>query len=143
MLECMRKLPKLNFHFFKELPAHEKRLTLPTMLTIARIVLVPFIIGAMVMQHWGLAFCLFIVSSLTDMLDGTFARLLDQQTFLGACLDPIADKLLLLSVFTALAFVQSPLFSIPLWFVILVLIRELIIVLITITTGENQNIVWH
>lgn len=123
----MKKLPKIHLHFFKDLPAHEKRLTIPTVLTLVRLALVPCIVAAMIAHYWGFAFWLFVISTITDSLDGTLARMLNQQTFLGACLDPIADKALLLSVFCTLTFWQSPLFSIPLWFVGLVLIRECII----------------
>lgn len=62
------------------------------------------------------------------MVDGLLARWLNDQTFLGACLDPIADKLLIIACFTTLAFAQSPLFSIPVWFVLLVLLKELLLV---------------
>lgn len=118
---------KFDFSFFKKVSVYEKRITIPTIFTISRMVLVPFIIMAMVLHHWGVAFWLFLAAALSDAVDGTIARLSGNKTFLGACLDPIADKLLLLSVFFVLAFVQSPLFSIPLWFVLLVLVKELIV----------------
>lgn len=113
--------------FFQKIPSHEKRITISTMVTLVRIALVPFIVGAILTQHWGTAFFLFVTASVTDVIDGYLARALNEQTFLGACLDPIADKLLLLSVFSTLAFAQSPLFTIPGWFVLIVLLRELII----------------
>ncbi len=119
---------RLNFRFFKRLPPHEKRITISTLFTILRIVLTPFIVAAMVWQAWGVAFVLFLIASLSDIVDGYLARTLKEKTFLGACLDPIADKFLILSCFFSLAFIQSPLFSIPLWFVLLVLIKELILV---------------
>lgn len=122
----MRK--KFSFRFYKELPAHEKRITFSTVLTSIRILLVPFIIAAMVAQRWGLAFKLFIAAMVTDFFDGNTARWFNQKTFLGACLDPIADKLLLVSCFATLAFVQSPLFSIPRWFVLTVLVKELLLI---------------
>jgi len=121
----MTKKIKLNLQFFKKLPASEKRITIPTVLSIMRILLVPIIVAAMVMQQWGLAFNLFLAASITDFLDGNLARWLNQQTFLGACLDPIADKLFTLSIFFTLFFVKTPLFSLPLWFVSVVLIKEL------------------
>ena len=120
----MRK--KINLRFFQRLPAREKRLTLSTYVTIARIILAPLIVLAMTQRAWGLAFGLFLGAVLTDILDGQLARLLKEQTFLGACLDPVADKILIVSVFFTLSFVQSPVFSIPLWFVWLVLIKELL-----------------
>ena len=116
-----------NFSFLKKLPSCEKRITIPTLLTFGRILLAPCIVAAMVMHWWGVAFSLFVIAALTDTVDGTIARSCDQKTFLGACLDPVADKILLLSCFFTLAFVQSPLFSIPLWFVVLVLLREMIV----------------
>ncbi len=119
---------KLNIRFFKRLPSHEKRITVSTLFTMLRIVLTPFIVAAMVWQAWGVAFVLFVIASLSDVVDGYLARTLKEKTFLGACLDPIADKFLILSCFFSLAFIQSPLFSIPLWFVLLVLIKELILV---------------
>ena len=124
----MTKVVKLTVHFWKKLPAAEKRITVPTVLTVIRLVFAPVIVGAMIAQSWGLAFWLFLCAAATDALDGGLARLFNQQTFLGACLDPIADKLLVLSVFSTLAFFQSPLFSIPFWFVLTVLIKETIII---------------
>ncbi len=118
---------KLNIRFFKRLPAHEKRITVSTLFTMLRIVLTPFIVAAMMWHAWGTAFVLFVIASLSDVVDGYLARTLKEKTFLGACLDPIADKLLILSCFFSLAFIQSPLFSIPLWFVLLVLVKELIL----------------
>ena len=124
----MRSKVKLNWHFFKQLPEHEKKITLSTVITLLRVMVVPFIVFSMVAGYWGVAFVLFVIAALTDLLDGNLARLLNEKTFLGACLDSIADKLLLLSCFFTLAFVRSPLFDIPLWFVLLVLCRELILV---------------
>jgi len=121
-------LRKLSVKLFQNLPEKELRMTLPTLFTLARIVLTPFIIYAMVHQHWGIAFFLFVTASITDVIDGNLARWFDQKTFLGACIDPIADKILLISCFATLAFFQSPLFSIPIWFVWLVVIKDSIIV---------------
>lgn len=123
----MAKL-KLSFSFLKKLPDHEKKITLSTLLTLVRIALTPFIVASMIAHHWGIACTLFCIAACTDILDGNIARWLNEKTFLGACLDPIADKFLVLSCFFTLAFVQSPLFSIPLWFVWLVLCKELILI---------------
>ncbi|MEX0940581.1 MAG: CDP-alcohol phosphatidyltransferase family protein [Candidatus Babeliales bacterium] len=113
---------------FKEIPVKEKRLTFATFFTLIRISLVPVIASMMIMQRWDYAFIFFLLGAGTDALDGFFARLFDQQTFLGACLDPIADKLLIIVIFFTLAFVQSPLFSIPRWFVLIVFMKELILI---------------
>lgn len=106
----------------------EWRITIPTLFTILRIFLVPWIVIAMIGQQWGLSFYLFIAAAGTDMIDGALARLWNEKTFLGACLDALADKLLLIACFVTLAFVNSPLFSIPGWFVFLVLIKELVMI---------------
>lgn len=120
---------KFNLKLLKTLPDSEKRITLSTIVTLVRIILVPFIVWSMVAQHWGAAFWLFVIAAFTDVLDGNIARWFNQKTFLGACLDPIADKILLISCFVTLAFAQSPLFGIPIWFVLLVLIKDLIVVI--------------
>ena len=119
-------MKKFSFQFFKNLPAREKKITVSTMLTIARFILIPFISWAMIDNHWHLAFIFFIVAALTDVLDGWIARRFNQRTFLGAALDPLADKLLVIVIFSTLLFIQPFLFKIPLWLVLLVLIKELI-----------------
>lgn len=120
------RIPRISLHLLKRLPAHEWRITLPTVVTLARIGFVPFIVFSMVFGLWRSAFFLFASAALTDMIDGNLARLRNEKTFLGACLDPIADKLLLISTFCTLAFVSTPLFSIPLWFVLVVLGKEVL-----------------
>jgi cardiolipin synthase len=117
---------KINIHLFAQLPDHEKKMTLSSMITMVRIVLVPIIVVAMIKGCWGAAFLLFISAALTDMIDGIVARILDEKTFLGASLDVIADKLLILSCFATLAFVKTPLFALPPGFVFFVLIKEII-----------------
>ncbi|BDC34654.1 phosphatidylglycerophosphate synthase [Candidatus Dependentiae bacterium Noda2021] len=106
----------------------KNQLTLSTLLTISRIALTPFIITAMIAHQWGLAVILFAVASVTDMLDGHIARIRNEHTELGAILDPIADKILLLSCFTTLAVIKGSLY-IPAWFAALVIIKEAIILI--------------
>lgn len=119
-------MPKTISHILQKLSHERFRITVPTALTILRLVLTPCIVLAMVWQEWGAAFWLFIIASLTDLLDGFLARRWNQRTFFGACLDPLADKFLILSVFFTLAFVATPIFSIPRWFFWFVLIKELL-----------------
>lgn len=76
--------------------------TAPNLLTLARICLAPFLVAAILDGHYGLSFGLFVVAGLTDALDGTLARLLKQRTVLGSYLDPVADKLLLSTLFLVL-----------------------------------------
>lgn len=115
--------------FLTWFPAHEKRITLSTWITIARIAMTPLIVVAMIFGYWSKACALFVLASVSDFLDGNIARWRNEQTLLGACLDPVADKILLLSCFFTLAFAPSPLFHLPLWFVLIILVRELIVIL--------------
>ena len=125
IVRCM----KFDRSFFKTLYNCEKQITFPTLLTLLRIILVPVIVLAMTKQQWGMAFIWFLVAALTDTFDGALARRWNVKTALGACLDPIADKILLISCFATLAFIQSPVFAIPHWFVVLILCKEMIILL--------------
>jgi cardiolipin synthase (CMP-forming) len=76
--------------------------TAPNMLTLLRICVAPVLVSAILEHHYALSFWLFIATGLTDMLDGLLARLLEQKTVLGQYLDPVADKLLLSTLFLVL-----------------------------------------
>jgi cardiolipin synthase len=78
--------------------------TAPNLLTVLRICLAPFLVAAILENRFGLSFALFIVAGLTDALDGVLARVLKQRTTLGQYLDPIADKLLLSTLFVVLMY---------------------------------------
>lgn len=105
------------------------RITIPTLFTLGRIGLIPFIINAIFYDQWKYAFLLFVIAAGTDIIDGFLARLMNDKTVLGTYLDPIADKLLLVSCFITLAFVKSPLGMIPVWFVVLLLLKELLLII--------------
>lgn len=74
----------------------------PNVLTLARICLAPFLVMAVLDSRFHLGFALFVIAGLTDALDGLLARLLKQRTMLGQYLDPVADKLLLSTLFLVL-----------------------------------------
>jgi cardiolipin synthase len=74
----------------------------PNILTLLRICLAPFLVAAILEDRYALSFALFVVAGLTDALDGTLARILHQRTMLGQYLDPVADKLLLSTLFLVL-----------------------------------------
>jgi len=76
--------------------------TAPNLLTLLRICLAPFLVASILDGHYVLSFGLFLAAGLTDALDGTVARLLKQRTQLGQYLDPVADKLLLSTLFLVL-----------------------------------------
>src|SRR5579863_9075838 len=74
----------------------------PNILTLLRICLAPFLVAAILEDRYALSFGLFVIAGLTDALDGTLARVLRQRTMLGQYLDPVADKLLLSTLFLVL-----------------------------------------
>jgi cardiolipin synthase len=78
--------------------------TAPNLLTLLRICLAPFLVAAVLDNHFALSFWLFVVAGLTDALDGLLARLLRQRSQLGEYLDPVADKLLLSTLFLMLTY---------------------------------------
>ena len=99
-------------------------MTIANIITLLRIVLVPVIIWALLSGATTLAFLVFVLAGLSDAVDGAVARMMDQQTEFGTALDPIADKLMLVSVFVLLAWLDE----IPLWLAILVLSRDVLII---------------
>lgn len=113
-------------------------LSVPNQLTVFRLLMLPFILIAMIYRWHDIALGLFLLAVITDVIDGIIARRLNQQTLLGAYLDPIADKLLLSSAFI----VQALIGAIPWWLTILVLSRDLIIlstVLVVMLATETRD----
>jgi cardiolipin synthase len=76
--------------------------TAPNLLTFMRICMAPILVAAIWEGHFGLSLGLFVAAGLTDALDGTLARVLKQRSMLGQYLDPVADKLLLSTLFLVL-----------------------------------------
>src|SRR6185437_7859679 len=76
--------------------------TMPNLLTIARICVAPFLVSAVLEGKFVTGFVLFMAAGITDGLDGMLARILKQRTVLGQYLDPVADKLLLSTLFLVL-----------------------------------------
>ena len=102
-------------------------LTAPNQLTLMRMMFVPFVIIKLVEGHYSTALILFVLAGMSDGLDGLLARTLKQQTVLGQYLDPIADKLLLSTMFLVL----SILHKIPWKFTVLVFSRDLTILIVS------------
>lgn len=119
---------KLNFLSIKNWPEKEKKLTLSTKITLLRLFAIPFIVYAIISHDWGIVFTLIFMAALSDIADGKIARSRNEITALGTCLDPIADKLLILSCYLALAYTDTSLLSIPVWFFWLVLFKEFILI---------------
>lgn len=98
-------------------------LTAPNQLTLLRMLFLPFIVITLVDRHYLMALALFVLAGLSDGLDGLLARRLHQQTLLGQYLDPIADKLLLSTLFLVL----SILHKIPWKYTVMVFSRDMAI----------------
>lgn len=109
-------------------------LTIPNLLSILRMGLVPLFIIAVTDGEAGRALILFAVAGVTDSLDGFLARFWGQQSLLGTYLDPIADKLLLTSAYVVLAIPSlNPLMPIPVWVTVLVIARDVLIVVMAVS----------
>jgi cardiolipin synthase len=98
--------------------------TIPNVITILRFLLVPAVVYALMSGELGWALVGFVVAGVSDGVDGFIARQFDQRSELGAYLDPIADKLLLVSVFVMLGIMGE----LPLWLVIAAVSRDALIV---------------
>ncbi len=115
------------------------RLTLAILLTLSRICLIPFVILAIILRAWNAALCLFVIAAITDILDGACARLFDEQTITGALLDPIADKLLILSCYGALACSNLPAYIAPSWLVFVIFLKEIALMVGAIWLAKTQS----
>jgi cardiolipin synthase (CMP-forming) len=100
-------------------------LNVPNTLTLLRLVAIPIFLILLTDFRYREALAVFVAAGVTDALDGAIARLTHTKTTLGAYLDPAADKLLLMSAFVALAFLQE----VPRWLVVIVLSRDVMLVL--------------
>jgi len=120
-------------------------LTVPNMLTVFRMVLIPVFVTLLFYQRFVLALAVFAIAGFTDGLDGLLARRFDQQSQLGTVLDPIADKLMLVTAFIVLSMrsvFPQPLPShlpVPFWVTVAVISRDVFIIVgaaaINIMTG--------
>ena len=99
----------------------------PNLLTLLRLFTLPFLVIEILDHHWKMSFALLWLAGVSDGLDGLLARLLEQRTTLGQYLDPIADKLLLSTLFLVLTHVGA----IPRYVTVLVFSRDLGILLIS------------
>ena len=99
-------------------------MTIPNLITIGRILLVPLIIWLTVIEQPLTAFLVFVAAGISDGVDGFLARQFDLRSDLGGYLDPIADKALLVSIYVVLSVMSE----IPVWVTIMVVSRDVLIV---------------
>lgn len=100
-------------------------LNIPNLITLGRVILVPVVFWLLVSGQTQLAFFAFVLAGVSDGIDGFIAKRFGLSTELGAYLDPLADKLLLVSIFLALGVLNA----LPSWLVIAVVSRDILIVL--------------
>jgi cardiolipin synthase len=98
-------------------------LNLPNFLTLLRIIAIPVFLIFLTDNRFGTALFVFVLAGITDSLDGAIARLTDTRTTLGAYMDPLADKMLILSAFVVLASMAA----VPRWLTVVVISRDVII----------------
>lgn len=99
-------------------------MTIPNLITIARLIAVPILIVMIMQQRWMAAFSLFVLAGISDGIDGFIARHFNMRSEFGAYIDPLADKSLLVSIYVTLAVVGE----IPSWLAIVVVSRDVMIV---------------
>ena len=100
--------------------------TAPNLLTLLRICMLPILVVAVLDRNFKVGLLLFVIAGLSDALDGLLARWLKQKTTLGAYLDPVADKLLLSTLFVVLSHLEL----IPRWVTIMVIGRDIGILIV-------------
>jgi cardiolipin synthase (CMP-forming) len=99
-------------------------LSIPNIITLGRIILVPVIVWAIASNQMEIAFAIFVIAGVSDAIDGFLAKRFNMTSELGALLDPLADKALLVSIYVALGIWGA----MPRWIVILVVSRDIMIV---------------
>lgn len=130
--------------------------TIPNGITLIRLALTPFFVLAVVERNFTLALVVFTVAGLSDALDGLLARVLGMRSAFGAYLDPIADKVLLVTAYVALSIPSPDIVTIPVWLTVMALSRDGLIVLIALlmylgagvrefrpTVWGKVTTVWH
>lgn len=105
--------------------SRNKVFSIPNIVTFVRIIIIPVFATALIYKRLDYALFLFIGAAVSDMLDGVLARVTNQQTLLGAFLDPLADKFLLMT-----SFIMFSIYGwIPVWMTVAVISRDLIVIM--------------
>lgn len=114
-------------------------MNLPNLITISRLLLTPYIVWLLLIESYFLGFIFFLISGISDALDGFIAKRFNQKTLLGSYLDPIADKFLIVSAIVLLGYNGY----VPVWLIIIIVSRDIAIfgaVIISWMLGTNLRI---
>jgi cardiolipin synthase len=107
--------------------------TLPNFITLLRLAALPFFLVAISDGKFGIALAIFVAAGLSDGIDGFLARRFDMKSALGAYLDPIADKLMLMSSYLFLAIPSYPApVKVPVWLSVMVISRDFLLMLVAL-----------
>jgi len=117
--------------------------TLPNFITLLRLAALPFFLFSIAEGRLGIALAIFVVAGVSDGIDGYLARRFDMRSALGAYLDPIADKLLMMSSYLFLAVPSFPAaVKVPIWLAVLVVSRDILLLMVALllilTSGHRS-----
>lgn len=115
-------------------------LTVPNVLTLLRLLLIPFFIYASIKDAFNVAFFIFLSAAITDILDGAIARRFNQRSRIGALLDPAADKTMMVCGYVFYTFDTTVPNRIPGWMTFTVFIRDFVIVLFAYLLYTRVNV---
>ena len=105
-------------------PCRGLSLSIPNLITLARILSVPIVVWAITSGEMMIAFILFVIAGISDAVDGYLAKRFNMASEMGAYLDPLADKALIVSIYVSLGIAGA----IPRWLVIFVVARDIMII---------------
>ncbi|HEX9690445.1 MAG TPA: CDP-diacylglycerol--glycerol-3-phosphate 3-phosphatidyltransferase [Thermoanaerobaculia bacterium] len=114
--------------------------TLPNFITLVRLAALPFFLLSIAEGRFGIALAIFVAAGISDGVDGYLARRFRMNSALGAYLDPIADKLLLMSSYLFLAVPSYPAtVKVPVWLAVLVISRDILLMLVALLLILSSN----
>jgi cardiolipin synthase len=117
--------------------------TLPNFITLLRLAALPFFLFSIAAGRLGIALVIFVAAGISDGIDGYLARRFNMKSALGAYLDPIADKLLMMSSYLFLAVPSFPAaVKVPVWLAVMVVSRDLLLMtvaLLLILTSDHRS----
>lgn len=116
----------------------DKRFTISNLITVFRLLLIPFIVYFLLKKERLIAFIIMLVSLFSDVLDGYIARKFNQESKLGRLLDPLCDKISLTIILLTLLLINA----VPLWAVIMIAVRDILILIGSYLLFKQKKVVY-